>query len=245
MFKAKISADILRDSIKSISSIVDEAKFKITDSGIHVRAVDPANVAMVSLELTSAAFDSFEATELELGIDLVRLIDALDMAERNASVIMEFNKETHKLQLGIGGLSYTLALLDPSTIRKEPKVPQLNLATSVKIDGTTFKRLVKAAEKVGEYITLGIKGDSFYMEAEGDTDRVRFEMTREEVIDIVPGESRSLYSLDYLTSISKAVSASTELTIELSIDYPVNISFNLAEGKGSVKYLLAPRIESE
>ncbi|MCK5660442.1 MAG: DNA polymerase sliding clamp, partial [Methanosarcinales archaeon] len=172
MFKAEISADILRDSIKSISSIVDEAKFKITDSGIYVRAVDPANVAMVSLELTSDAFDNFEASELELGVDLVRLTDALDMAERNASVVMEFNDETHKLQLGIGGLSYTLALLDPSTIRKEPKVPQLDLATSVKIDGTAFKRLVKAAEKVGEYITLGIKGDIFFMEAEGDTDRV-------------------------------------------------------------------------
>lgn len=245
MFKAEIGADILRDSIKSISTIVDEAKFKIMGKGIYVRAVDPANVAMVSLELTSDAFDKYEATELELGVDLVRLMDALDMAEKNASVIMEFNEETHKLQLGIGGLSYTLALLDTSTIRKEPNVPQLDMPTSVKIDGSTFKRIVKAAEKIGEYITLGIKGDVFFMEAEGDTDRVKLEMTKDEVIDLVPGESRSLYSLDYLANISKAVSSTTELTIELSIDYPVNISFGLAEGKGSVKYLLAPRIESE
>jgi proliferating cell nuclear antigen len=35
------------------------------------------------------------------------------------------------------------------------------------------------------------------------------------------------------------------VNIELDKDYPLNIRFEIAEGKGRVDYLLAPRIESD
>ena len=80
MFKALIGAEKLKDSIESISTLVDEARFRLTPQGLSVKAVDPANVAMVSFELSKDAFESFEATEGELGIDLTKLIGVLEMA---------------------------------------------------------------------------------------------------------------------------------------------------------------------
>ncbi|MBN2487504.1 MAG: DNA polymerase sliding clamp, partial [Methanosarcinaceae archaeon] len=61
MFKATIDADLLKDSIESLSVLVDEARFRISPEGIAVRAVDPANVAMVTLDLAASAFDEFNA----------------------------------------------------------------------------------------------------------------------------------------------------------------------------------------
>jgi proliferating cell nuclear antigen len=50
MFKAAINAELLKDAIASLAVIVDEVRFRIKPEGISVKAVDPANVAMVILD---------------------------------------------------------------------------------------------------------------------------------------------------------------------------------------------------
>ncbi|HEY9246695.1 MAG TPA: DNA polymerase sliding clamp [Candidatus Methanoperedens sp.] len=245
MFKAVIGAERLKDSIESISTLVDEARFKLMPDGISVKAVDPANVAMVSFDLTKDAFDSFEATEGEIGIDLTKLNGIMEMADRNDSIELELDESAHKLVVRMRGLSYTMSLLDPSSIRKEPKVPSLDLPAQIIIKGEDLKRAIKAAEKVSDYMSMGIKGNVFFMEAEGDTDNVRLEMTKDQLIDITPADSKSLFSLDYLTDIGKIAGKAGEVTIDLGKDYPMKMRLKIAEGHGEVSYMLAPRVESE
>ena len=43
----------------------------------------------------------------------------------------------------------------------------------------------------------------------------------------------------------KAVSPTGEVQLAMGTDYPIMMEFQLAEGNGSVKYLLAPRIEGD
>ena len=62
MFKAVINAETLRDAIEAVSSLVDEVKFSISEKGVELKAVDPANVAMVSLKIGSEAFEFFKTT---------------------------------------------------------------------------------------------------------------------------------------------------------------------------------------
>ncbi len=246
MFKAVIDADVLKDSIEAIATLVDEAKFKLGREGISLRAVDPANIAMVSFGLKSQAFASYECTDGEIGIDLIKLGDILGMAEKGDLIELELDEVAHKLRIRIGGLAYTLSLLDPSTIRKEPKVPNLELPARIVLDGAELRRAVKASEKVGDHMALGIKGDIFYMEAEGDTDRVRLEIARDKLISLTStGDVRSLFSLDYLSDVSKVIAKSREVTISLGKDYPVKFDFVIAGGSGTVGYLLAPRIETD
>jgi proliferating cell nuclear antigen len=66
-----------------------------------------------------------------------------------------------------------------------------------------------------------------------------------DLISIVPAEVRSLYSLDYLSDISKGVGSAGEVVINLGRDLPASIRFELANGDCTVKYVLAPRIESD
>ena len=245
MFKAVIGAEKLKDAIESVSTLVDEAKLKLSPDGFSVRAVDPANVAMVSLDLAGDAFDSFEATDGELGINLTKLNGIMEMADKSDNIEIDLDEAAHKLVIRMRGLSYTMSLLDPSSIRKEPKVPTLDLPTHIIIRGEDLKRAVKAAEKVSDYMSMGVNGDIFFMEAEGDTDNVRVEMTRDQLIDFKPGDAKSLFSLDYLTDISKIAGKAGEVTIDLGKDYPLKIRFKISEGHGEVSYMLAPRVESE
>ncbi|MCD6138274.1 MAG: DNA polymerase sliding clamp, partial [Deltaproteobacteria bacterium] len=45
----RIDASILRECVDAILAVVDEARLKISEEGWKVRAVDPANVALVDL----------------------------------------------------------------------------------------------------------------------------------------------------------------------------------------------------
>lgn len=245
MFKAVIGAEKLKEAIESVSTLVDEAKLKLTPEGLSVRAVDPANVAMVSLDLARDAFESFEATEGELGIDLTKLNGIMEMAEKDDTIELDLDETAHKLIIRMRGLSYTMSLLDPSSIRKEPKVPTLDLPAHIVIRGEDLKRAVKAAEKVSDYMSIGVRGDVFFMEAEGDTDNVQLEMTGDQLIELKSGEAKSLFSLDYLTDISKIAGKTPEVKIDVGKDYPLKIRFKIAQGQGDVSYMLAPRVESE
>ncbi|MCQ1537087.1 DNA polymerase sliding clamp [Methanosarcina sp. KYL-1] len=245
MFKAAINAELLKDSIAALAVIVDEVRFKINPEGISVKAVDPANVAMGIFELGSAAFEEYSADECEIGIDLNKITDLLGIAEKTDTVRMELEEKSQKLLIDVGGLSYTLSILDPSTIRAEPRVPQLELPAKVVMNGADLRRAVKAAEKISDHLLMGVSGDTFYMEAKGDTDQVRLEMGRDQLIDLKSGDACSLFSLDYLTDIVKPTNKVNEVVLSLGRDFPVLIDFEIANGAGRISYLLAPRIESD
>jgi proliferating cell nuclear antigen len=245
MFKATINAELLKDAIASLTIIVDEVRFRIKPEGISVKAVDPANVAMVTFELGSSAFDEYSADECEIGVDLNKITGLMGIADKGDTVRIELEEENHKLLIDVGGLSYTLSLLDPSTIRAEPRVPQLELPAKVVMNGTDLRHAVKAAEKISNHMLMGVSGDTFYMEAKGDTDQVRLEMSRDQLIDLKSCDVSSLFSLDYLTDIAKPTNKVNEVSLSLGRDFPVIIDFEIANGAGRISYLLAPRIEKD
>lgn len=243
MFKAVISAETLRDALESVSSLVDEVKIAISDHGLELKAVDPANVAMVSLVIKDAAFEYFKADVCEIGIDLVRLSDVLSMADKGECVQLELDEESHKLRIGVGSLSYTLSLIDPTAIRKEPRIPAVDLPTSVTLAGPTLRRAIKAAEKVSDHAILGVDDTVFFMEAKGDIDLLKLKIPATELLAMRPGESRSLFSLYYLVDMVKSAGKAAEVTLEMGLDYPMKMLFQTSKDV-SVVYLVAPRIEN-
>ena len=65
------------------------------------------------------------------------------------------------------------------------------------------------------------------------------------MIDLQATDAKSLFSLDYLSDMSKILGKSNEVTIDLGKDFPLKIRIKIAEGHGEVSYMLAPRVESE
>ncbi|MFB6254561.1 MAG: DNA polymerase sliding clamp [Halobacteriaceae archaeon] len=247
MFKAIVSADTLKTTLDSVSVLVDECKIHLNESGIQIRAVDPANVGMVNLELSEDAFESYETDGGLIGVNLTRLEDIAGMADTGQLIHLELDEETRKLHIQIDGLEYTLALIDPDSIRQEPDIPDLDLPAEIVLEGREIDRAVRAADMVSDHIALGVDEDDelFYVDAEGDTDDVHLELDRDDLISLTTGNAHSLFSLDYLKDMNKAIPRNGEVTIELGEEFPVKMHFEIAEGEGNVTYMLAPRIQSE
>ena len=247
MFKAIVGASTFQDALDSVSVLVDECKIRLNEEELSIRAVDPANVGMVDLTLEAAAFESYEADGGVIGVNLARLEDIAGMANSGDLIHLELDEETRKLHIEIDGLSYTLALIDPDSIRQEPDIPDLDLASEIVVEGAQLDRGIKAADMVSDHIRLRVDeaDEAFFIEAEGDTDDVNLKLDREDLIALSAGPADSLFSLDYLKDMNKAIPSDAEVTVELGEEFPVKLHYGFAEGLGNVTFMLAPRIQSD
>lgn len=244
MFDAKISTSALRSSVKAMAAVIEESTFKITPEGMSSTAVDPANACMCNMVISEGAFIAIDSNETEIGLDLQRFVEIIGMAESDGEINLSIDEHTHQLVVDMGGLSYNMSLLDPTTVRASPNVPELNLPAKIKMGVSEFKRAVKAASMTGDTMTIGIDGNTVYMEARGDSDVVRLDMEEETLISLQPADVSATYSLDYLIDIGKGIGNATEITINLGRDLPVVIDFS-PYPRCNVTYILAPRIEAE
>jgi proliferating cell nuclear antigen len=169
------------------------------------------------------------------------------MANSGDLIQLELDEETRKLHIQIEGLSYTLALIDPDSIRQEPDIPDLDLPAEIVLEGNQMDRGIKAADMVSDHIRLHVdeEEEAFYIEAEGDTDDVDLKIGSDELISLQAGPADSLFSLDYLKDMNKAIPSDAEVTIELGEEFPVKLHYEFGEGMGHVTYMLAPRIQSD
>ncbi|MFB6128811.1 MAG: DNA polymerase sliding clamp, partial [Halorhabdus sp.] len=142
---------------------------------------------------------------------------------------------------------YTLALIDPDSIRAEPDIPDLDLPARVVLEGADLDRAVRAADMVSDHVALLVDADDevFRVHAEGDTDDVDLELERDDLIDLEVGDADSLFSLDYLKDLNKAIPKDAEVELLLGESFPAKIKFEYADGAASVTQMLAPRIQSD
>ena len=114
MFKARIKADSLKEFIGTVGSLVDEAKINVSEDGLQVKAVDPSHVAMIEANLMKTAFDSFEVSDIQMGLDIDKFKSVLTMAGKDEMVILEKDDELNRLVVNIGNLTRAMPLLDTS-----------------------------------------------------------------------------------------------------------------------------------
>ncbi|WGI17101.1 proliferating cell nuclear antigen (pcna) [Methanonatronarchaeum sp. AMET-Sl] len=243
-FKASIKTGKLKESLDAVGRLVDEIKLNIEEDGLNSKAVDPANVAMSILTIPKKEFESYDHTEdMTIGIDLNRIDDILSLASSEDILELETD-DGSMMKIKVSGFEYDISLIDPSTIRKEPNIPDLDLPAEIVLDGQRIQRAIKATEKISDYIVISTENDSLVITGEGDTDSVRIALNEEDLIKIESTEdARSLFSLDYLSDMSKSIQKAPEVTMNLGTDYPILFKFNITGS--NIEYLLAPRIESE
>ena len=241
MFKAVIKPESLNSIIASISHIQSEIRISLSPDGMRIETVDPSNVAMVQLVAGKDAFDYFEATNGDIAVDVVKLGGMINA--KGDIIGLELDENLHKLRIKQGRSSFQMSLIDPNSLKANPRIPAIDLPCSVTIPGSELYAAVKNAIKVCEAATLEQNEEAFSIISEDGIDSFRADFLLSELTNIKQGVSRSLFSLDYLEDISK-VASSNEVTLETGVDYPARIMCSVGKDI-AVSYLLAPRIEQE
>ncbi len=251
MLKARIKAESLKEFIGAVGSLVDEAKVNVSEDGMQIKAVDPSHVAMIEANLVKSAFDSYEAKSMEMGMDIDKFKNVLTVAGKDEMVDLEKDDDLNRLVVNIGNLTRAMPLLDTSGM-PDPKVPSLDLPSTVNVVVNEIAQGLKASKSVSDHIALSTDKNSFRLVCEGDNQNsVDLSLGKEQLEKLdSPDEATSLFSLEYFSLMVNSLPADRILHINLGTDLPVKIDADLAVddmtgAQGNVKFLLAPRIDRD
>ncbi len=244
MLHAKVKLSILKEIVDTASILVPEAKFNIDESGLMTKAVDPSRIAMVSIEVQKDAFEEFEAKESTLGIDLEKLKETLKLGSSEDVLILDWDKDANTIVLKVGNLTRKMPLIDAGGM-PDPKMPELDLPAKVTLPVEEIKKGVAAAKSISDNISLKISEDGFDLSSKAEgADQANLHLPKDALIDMDINESaRSTYPLEQFSKMINAIK-SPNVTIRLGTDYPLDIIFEMANGMGKGRYLLAPRVEN-
>src|SRR3990167_7878845 len=90
---------ILSKVVDILSEFVGEVRIKVTESGLSIAAMDPANVSLVGFELPKSSFTRFEADSETLGVNLENLKQILKRCSSGSSLVMEKKDNLLEIQI--------------------------------------------------------------------------------------------------------------------------------------------------
>lgn len=249
MFRAVTSdTKMLKDSIDTISQLIDEGLFKLKRDGIELIATDRAMVAVIDFKLNSSAFDEYSCdSEKEIGLNLLNFLTILKRAGSDDKLSLEL-KEENKLDITLKGSStrkFAIPLLEIS--RDEiPPVDQLDFSATMEIKTGVLEQGIADADIIADSVIFDLEDGSMKMFAEGDSSRTELilEGGNESLVSLSAKQPvKSRYPLDYLKKIIKASKLADIAKIQLGTDYPMKIEFR--GDNISLRCVLAPRVSED
>jgi proliferating cell nuclear antigen len=239
-------AKIWKNIIESLT-LLDEANFIASERGIELRAMDPSRVAMVDFFLPANAFETYECTDTtRLGINLDEMTQIMRRSGTSDELTMEL-EGTSKLVMTFKGQnvrSFGISLLDLGD--SEYPAPTIESKAKVKLTAEALQQAVKDAEIIGDHIRIVTDDNGITLSASSETKDVMIFIEKDSDVIAefnVKEESSAMYSLSYLTEMTKAIKASELVMLAFSASMPIQLEFPIVAG-GKLTYYLAPRIET-
>jgi len=231
----------------AISTLVDEATFEASAEGVSFRGMDPSHVALIDINWPNTTFDSYECdTSINFGVRIDEFSKLMKRADKKDFVELSVGADS-MLYIKISNgyqREYKMRLID-STVSSTP-LPKLNFNSKATLSASAFDKILTDVQVVSEYITIESAEKRLQFVGKGESGEVDIILGsgNEGLEEInVKEESKSTYSLDYLSKISKAISTSGgSISVEYSSKMPLRLEFRIAN-VGRIHFYLAPRVQ--
>lgn len=244
------NSEVWKDCIGAVSNLIDEVNLEFSEDGVMMKAMDPSHVALADFKLSSDALSEYDLeAPLKLGVDLAEMDKVLSRAGRGDEFVMEFDEDENRLRLIFKGDStrrFSLPLLEIE--EEELPEPDLAFTASAKVTAGTINDGLKDAALVGDNVKFELTENEFVMKIESDTGSAELELPKgspglQELEVNEPSEA--MYNIGYLEDMIKAAASNDLVKINHGVDLPIQVIFDIADGNGHLKFLLAPRVETE
>lgn len=237
--------ELMSKIVDTLGVVVEDAKFEFKSDGLHTRVVDASHVAMIKLDVDSAAFETWELDDVNLGLELKKIKEFVSLGGPTDLIEMSWNDTSGELSLNLGLIDKTMRPIDESAI-VSPQVPPLEQKSTVKINGSSLATALQAARQVGDLVVFSLDSDHFTIHVQGQSDSVTVKFGKDQLESIkCDNPIRSQYSLTYLLPLAKVFKTIESVHLGLGDSYPLSLQFTFQDGAGEVQYFLAPRVENE
>jgi proliferating cell nuclear antigen PCNA len=237
----------IKNILPTIVSFLSEGTFKANKDGIFLSSLDPANVAVILLDMYPNMFTEYDIQDEEkFTINLEDLKKIMTRVALKNQISWEIDKEKNKFVLTVYGKAkkvFTLPLIESEGSFMD--LPNLELPVKVEMDSKAFYDIIESAKVIADEIKIVAdpEGPKVSFIAEGELKDMRIDLTPqdESVLSMeVPSKAMTRYSIDYLYKLSKVARISDTLTFKLDSGKPIWIDYKSTD-KFKFGFVLAPR----
>ncbi|MFN7991534.1 MAG: proliferating cell nuclear antigen (pcna) [Candidatus Micrarchaeia archaeon] len=240
-------APALKAAVDSIVCLVEEGQFEVKSDGLHLKAMDPSQISMVSFTLPKEAFVEYSVPEeMKIGVDISQLANVLSRGKKGEKaeltieegrLVVKFFGEKHRR-------TFKVPLIETGDrVQREPKIDFKNFA---RIKADAIKETLKDAKLISSHVRLQLTPDLFVVDVRGENGDVKaeFEKGSPELAELnVTAPAKATFPLQYLEDMVRATSSSSIVLVNLETDRPLKLEYEVEGAK--VVYYLAPRIETD
>lgn len=246
MFRASLdNPKIWKQIVDAIATLLTEAYFRITSSGLTLAQYDSARAAKIDLFIPANDFLDYHCEgEHDVCIGVDDLVKVSRRIAADDSLDFELNTSMMRMEIRMRGQAtrtFKLNLLTPPDTKEERLAGSFDVSAEMSSDA--LKQAVKDIGVVSDYMIISALGDRIIFSGSGDTGEVESELRvggeDSLLFSLRAEQATSMYALSYLSEISKAIS-SDKLTLMMNSGRPAMFQFGIAEN-GEIKFFLAPR----
>lgn len=231
----------------AISTLVEEATFEATSESISFRGMDPSHVALIDILWPNSTFERFECdSAIKFGVRVDEFSKLIGRAEKNDSVELNITEENMLVVKISNGYKkqYKMRLIE-STAGSTP-LPKISFNAKIAMSIAALDKILSDIQVVSDYISIESTTDKAVFIGRGDAGEavITLESGSEGLEELnVKDESKATYSLEYLSSIVKAMKSNAGgVVCEYSTKMPLRLEFKVSN-VGRIHFFLAPRVE--
>lgn len=240
-------AKLWKACVSAVSSLIEDAAFVVSPSGLRLRAMDPSHIALVDLELPPQVFEEFSVEkQTTIGIHIPEMIKVVSRAKSGEGLTIELEESTNRLNLTFAGPPVR-RLSVPTIDVQDANYPEPKLIFTATMEVPTglIQDGIKDAELIGENVEFEATTEGLRMRAEsekGASELVLAVGSAALTNFTANPPARARCAIPYLGKIFSNSPPGT-VGIKLGTDLPISITYPISGGK--LQFLLAPRIEQE
>jgi len=264
-------AAVLKNIVASLKELVTKITMDIDDKGMHVQAMDTANVALVALELDDLEnFDNYRCDKnVTIGLDLDIFDKFLKLADNREKLTLELSDD-EPAEIGIiiehikGARTksrYAMSLLDLEV--ETLGVPDMEYSWVGRLKASEYLTTCDSLLKINDFIEIQFTSQKLTFSNDGEickNAKIEYDCTGDAVdaddwydfknadcSSILKSSSGSMsynFSAKYLRCFAKSGCLSEYVLIHMHEDVPLLLEYSIT-GFGSLKYYLAPKQDDD
>lgn len=234
------SAKVFVALLEAVGEVADEILMKLGPSGLRVKALDPARLSLIELEVPPAAFAVYNVgpKELDVGVNLSSLLKVLPKPKKSDAVKFSAGEMFYKLTIeGTTPKSFKFRSIEVPA----EEVPELSLEFKVRavVLSNAIKQALSTLRGSG-IVEIEIPSADYIM-LRGGGSTVKLSRIAGSILDIDFEESvKSAYEESYLAKMDPLFGLTDSLELSLSSSSPLSIVFKLP-GDILVRHIIAPQ----
>ncbi len=220
-------------AMDTVFSFLPEGTLFFSDSGVHLRAMDPSQVVLVELFAPKDVFSKYElgAPNVPVPLDFSEYTKILSRAGSDDRVRMKLEDVSLSVVIervnGSFRREFYLPLRDVSDQATEVSIP--NATSTVMIRARLLKDALRDSGLFATSAVFVARPDVFMVEAKSQQGITRVVAHPGDDVKISSDfESISRYSLPYVQNIVKAADSDTFITLAFGNDTPAKITYDVS-----------------